>query len=61
MYLGSWIASSEHDFLVSKAKAWAACHKIHMVVRSEKKSEDQTFPSHSGIHPPAYMDQKHGT
>ena len=33
-YLGSWIASTEHDFVVRKAKAWAACHKLKKIWNS---------------------------
>jgi len=39
VYLGSWIASSEHDFLVRKAKAWAACHKMRAIWRSDLRRD----------------------
>ena len=39
VYLGSWIASSEHDFLVRKAKAWAACHKMKSIWRSDLRKD----------------------
>ena len=39
VYLGSWIASSEHDFLVRKAKAWAACHKMKSIWRSDLRRD----------------------
>ncbi|KAL5269182.1 hypothetical protein ACHWQZ_G002866 [Mnemiopsis leidyi] len=31
IYLGSWVAASDKDFEVRKAKAWAACHKMKKV------------------------------
>ena len=31
VYLGSWIATTERDFKVRKAKAWAACHKMKKI------------------------------
>ena len=31
VYLGSWVGSSEHDFTVRKAKAWASCHKMKKI------------------------------
>ena len=34
VYLGSWVAASERDFKVRKAKAWAACHKMKKVWNS---------------------------
>ena len=34
VYLGSWIANTEHDFVVRKAKAWAACHKMKNIWKS---------------------------
>lgn len=34
VYLGAWISSTEHDFLVKKAKAWAACHKMKKIWKS---------------------------
>ena len=39
VYLGSWIASSEHDFLVRKAKAWAACHKMRNIWQSDLRRD----------------------
>ena len=39
VYLGSWIASSEHDFLVRKAKAWAACLKMKSIWRSDLRKD----------------------
>ncbi len=37
IYLGSWIRSSEHDFNVRKAKAWAACHQMKKIWKSGMK------------------------
>ena len=34
VYLGSWVGSSEHDFTVRKAKAWASCHKMKKIWKS---------------------------
>ena len=34
IYLGSWIATTERDFRVRKAKAWAACHKLKKIWKS---------------------------
>ena len=31
VYLGSWIADTEHDFRVRKAKAWASCHQMKKI------------------------------
>ena len=28
VYLGAWIAATERDLWFTKAKAWAACHKL---------------------------------
>ena len=35
IYLGSWIRSTEKDIKVRKAKAWAACHKLKKVWKSD--------------------------
>lgn len=35
LYLGSWIRSTEKDIKVRKAKAWAACHKLKQVWKSD--------------------------
>ena len=34
VYLGSWIATTERDLKVRKAKAWAACHKMKKIWNS---------------------------
>ena len=34
VYLGAWINGSEHDLVVRKAKAWAACHKMKKIWKS---------------------------
>ena len=34
LYLGSYISSTEHDFSVRKAKAWAACHQMKKIWNS---------------------------
>ena len=34
-YLGSWTESSEKDFLVRKALAWSACHKLRSIWSSQ--------------------------
>ena len=34
IYLGSWIATTERDLRVRKAKAWAACHKLKKIWKS---------------------------
>lgn len=39
VYLGSWIASTEHDFFVRKAKAWASCHQMKNVWTSSLRRE----------------------
>ena len=31
VYLGAWIATTERDLRVRKAKAWAACHKLEKI------------------------------
>jgi len=38
-YLGAWIATTEHDFIVRKAKAWAACHKMKKVWKSDLRKD----------------------
>ena len=35
VYLGSWIATTEKDLRVRKAKAWAACHKLKKIWKSD--------------------------
>ena len=37
LYLGSYISSSEHDFAVRKAKAWAACHQMKKIWSSNMR------------------------
>ncbi|MCP4493068.1 MAG: hypothetical protein GY820_38085 [Gammaproteobacteria bacterium] len=39
LYLGSWISSSEHDFEVRKAKAWAACHQMKKIWQSSMRRD----------------------
>ena len=34
VYLGAWIATTERDLRVRKAKAWAACHKLRKIWKS---------------------------
>ena len=34
VYLGAWIATTERDLSVRKAKAWAACHKLQKIWKS---------------------------
>ena len=36
-YLGCWIATTERDFRIRKAKAWAACHKLKKMWKSDLK------------------------
>ena len=38
-YLGSWIASSEYDFTIRKAKAWASCHQMKKIWTSNFSRE----------------------
>ena len=38
-YLGCWIKSSEHDFVVRKAKAWRACHLMSKIWKSMMKPD----------------------
>ena len=33
-YLGCWIATTERDFRIRKAEAWAACHKLKKMWKS---------------------------
>ena len=35
VYLGSYISSSEKDFLTRKCKAWAACNAMNKIQSSE--------------------------
>ena len=35
VYLGAWIATTERDLRVRKAKAWAACHKLKKILKSD--------------------------
>ena len=35
VYLGAWIATTERDLRVRKAKAWAACHKLKQMWKSD--------------------------
>ena len=37
--LGSWVATTEHDFVVRKAKAWAACHKMKKIWKSDLRRD----------------------
>ena len=39
VYLGAWIGSTEHDFVVRKAKAWAACHKMKNIWKSNLRRD----------------------
>ena len=39
VYLGSWVASSEHDFSVRKAKAWASCHQMKKIWSSNLRQD----------------------
>ena len=39
VYLGAWVASTEHDFIVRKAKAWAACHKMKNIWKSSLRRD----------------------
>ncbi len=39
VYLGSWISSTEHDFEVRKAKAWAACHQMKKIWKSSMRRD----------------------
>ena len=34
VYLGSRVGGSEHDFTVRKVKAWASCHKMKKIWKS---------------------------
>ena len=38
-YLGSWIASSEYDFTIRKTKAWASCHQMKKIWKSNFSKE----------------------
>jgi hypothetical protein len=38
-YLGSYISSSEKDFLTRKAMAWSACNDMHKIWKSELNKE----------------------
>ena len=38
-YLSSWIASSEYDFTIRKAKAWASCHQMKKIWKSNFSRE----------------------
>ena len=38
-YLSSWIASSEYNFTIRKAKAWASCHQMKKTWASNFSSE----------------------
>ena len=44
-YLRSWIASSECDFTIIKAKAWASCHQMKKIWTSNfsRKLKIQLF------------------
>ena len=35
VYLGAWIATTERNLQVRKAKAWAACHKLKKMWKSD--------------------------
>ena len=39
VYLGAWVGSTEHDFIVRKAKAWAACHKMKKIWKSKLRKD----------------------
>lgn len=39
VYLGSWIANTEHDFRVRKAKAWASCHQMKKIWTSNLRQD----------------------
>ena len=38
-YLGAWINGTEHDLVVRKAKAWAACHKMKKIWKSNLRRD----------------------
>ena len=44
-YLGEWTQSSEKDFLVRKALAWLACHKLKKIWTSKlsRKLKERLF------------------
>ena len=39
VYLGAWINGSEHDIRVRRAKAWAACHKMKKIWKSNLRRD----------------------
>ena len=41
VYLGTWISTTttEHDFRVRKTKAWAACHKMNAIWKSNLRQD----------------------
>ena len=38
-YLGAWVATTEHGFIVRKAKGWAACHKMKKIWKSDLRRD----------------------
>ena len=39
VYLGAWISTTENDFRVRKATAWAACHKMKAIWKSNLRRD----------------------
>ena len=39
VYLGSWVANTERDFKVRKAKAWVSCHRMKNIWKSNLPTE----------------------
>ena len=39
VYLGSWVANTERDLKVRKAKAWVSCHRMKNIWKSNLPTE----------------------
>jgi hypothetical protein len=53
IYLGSWVATTEKDLRIRKAKAWAACHELNKIWKSNLRKGhmiiDPSFCCYSGV------------
>ena len=51
VYLGSYISSSEKDFMTRKGKAWAACNALHKIWSSNLSRDFKLKIFHAAIKP----------
>ena len=51
VYLGSYISSSEKDFMTRKGKAWTACNALHKIWSSNLSRDFKLKIFHAAIEP----------